>query len=66
MRPEQNVGTEAQWLELFHWSDCSGAVAASPIAVRYAVGLAVHYRWYVRIAVHRLSLNEPLNIRRWR
>jgi len=35
-------------------------VAVLLIAVCYAAGLAVHYRWYARTAVPSLSFDEPI------
>ena len=35
-------------------------VAILLIAACYAAGLAVHYRWYERMAVPSLSFDEPV------
>jgi hypothetical protein len=48
------------------WSDRSGMVAPLLIAVCYAAGLAVHYRWYERSAVLSLSFDEPVDHAGWR
>jgi hypothetical protein len=36
------------------------------IAVCYAAGLAVHYRWCERLAVQSLSFDHPVDDGRWR
>ena len=36
------------------------------IAVCYAAGLTVHYRWYERSAVPSLSFDEPVDHAGWR
>jgi hypothetical protein len=41
-------------------------VAVLLIAVCYAAGLAVHYRWYERTAVASLFFDEPVDQTRWR
>jgi len=41
-------------------------VAILLITVCYAVGLAVHYRWYAPTAVLSLSFDEPEDRSRWR
>ena len=43
------------------WNDRSDMVAILLIAVCYATGLAVHYRWYERTAVPSLSFDEPVD-----
>jgi hypothetical protein len=43
------------------WSDRTGMVAVLLIAVCYAAGLAVHYRWCERTAVPSLSFDEPVD-----
>jgi hypothetical protein len=43
------------------WSDRSPMVAVLLIAVCYAAGLAVHYRWYERTAVPSLSFDKPVD-----
>ena len=48
------------------WSDHSSMVAVLLIAVCYAAGLAVHYRWYERTAVASLFFDEPVDQTRWR
>ena len=48
------------------WNDRSDMVAILLIAVCYATGLAVHYRWYERMAVPSLSSDEPVDHARWR
>ena len=59
----------------FRHSDLSFRSTARPramappcvlIAVCYAAGLAVHYRWYERTAVPSLSFDEPVDPARWR
>ena len=46
---------------LADWSDRSGMVAVLLIAVCYAAGLAMHYRWYEHTAVPSLSFDEPVD-----
>ena len=41
-------------------------VAILLIAVGYAAGLAVSYRWYAPTAVLSLSFDEPEDRSRWR
>jgi hypothetical protein len=41
-------------------------VAVLLIAVCYAAGLAVHYRWYERTAKPWLSFDDPVERARWR
>jgi hypothetical protein len=47
-------------------STICGMVTILLIAVCYAAGLAVHYRWYTRMAVPSLSFDEPRGDGRWR
>jgi len=43
---------------MFLTSTICGMVTILLIAVCYAAGLAVHYRWYARMAVPSLSFDE--------
>jgi hypothetical protein len=36
-------------------------VAILLIAVCYVAGLAIHYRWYARLALPSLSFDEPVD-----
>ena len=43
------------------WSDRTGMVAILLIALLYAAGLAVHYRWYAHLVPPSLSFDEPVD-----